>query len=123
NGDDCILSFARAGDRGAGTQGTQGSLGPTGATGPTGAQGTQGTQGSQGSLGPTGNYKSPTVTTTSGATQQTPNHTTDDQFNANNIASAVHFVSPTGGGGNNGQFLVVRAIMTAATSYAVTWDD
>jgi hypothetical protein len=63
------------------------------------------------------------VTTSSGATQQTPNHTTDDVFVANNIASAVHFVSPAGGGGNNGQYLVIHNVMTAATSYAMTWDD
>ena len=55
DGDDCILTFARTGDKGdTGSQGAQGAKGQKGEKGAQGAQGAQGAKGQKGQQGATG---------------------------------------------------------------------
>ena len=84
NGEDCIVTFARTGDKGdtglTGSQGPQGNTGPvgpdgptgsTGGSGPTGPPGSTGPDGPTGSQGPTGNTGSQGPTGNDGPTGST----------------------------------------------------
>jgi hypothetical protein len=113
-----------------GTQGTQGSIGSAstvpGPTGPTGAQGTQGTmgtlgsQGSQGSVG-TNNLISPVVAATGSTNTPQPNALTDNIYKLTAQATAANF-KITSGTANDGQYLDICIVATAATQN-ITWVD